>query len=122
MGYSVYIMAAPPLHRRCLQLMVFACWFFTVNAFIDGLYCGEENCYDILGVTRESTKNEVQKSYRKLAKKWHPDRHKTEADKEKATKMFQKLANAYEILTDEEQRNDYDYMLDNPDEYYSHYY
>ncbi|KAK7099094.1 hypothetical protein V1264_003284 [Littorina saxatilis] len=48
--------------------------------------------------------------------------HRKKEDKEGATEMFQKVATAYEILRDDEQRTDYDYMLDNPDEYYSHYY
>jgi DnaJ homolog subfamily C member 25 len=36
--------------------------------------------------------------------------------------MFKRLANAYEILRDDEARKDYDYMLDNPEAYYQHYY
>ncbi|ESO86178.1 hypothetical protein LOTGIDRAFT_129609 [Lottia gigantea] len=101
------------------------CWFacvFTVNAYIDGLYCGRENCYDILESTRDMTKNEIIKNYRKLARQWHPDRHKTEEGKKEAHEKFQKIGNAYEILKDDEQRVDYNYMLDNPDEYYSHYF
>ncbi|GFR71887.1 DnaJ homolog subfamily C member 25 homolog [Elysia marginata] len=65
---------------------------------------------------------EITKAYRKLAKKWHPDMHKKAKAKEEANQMFLKIANAYEILRDEQQRSDYDYMLDNPDEYYAHYY
>ncbi|XP_046367674.1 dnaJ homolog subfamily C member 25 homolog [Haliotis cracherodii] len=93
-----------------------------VDAFIEGLYCGRENCYEILGVTRDSTKNDIVKAYRKMARKWHPDMHRGKEAKEKAAEMFQTIANAYEILRDEEQRVDYDYMLDNPDEYYSIYF
>lgn len=48
--------------------------------------------------------------------------HRSKEDKASAEIMFQKLANAYEILKDEETRNDYDYMLDHPEEYYQHYY
>ncbi|KAL5006640.1 hypothetical protein ScPMuIL_015446 [Solemya velum] len=93
-----------------------------VNAYIEGLYCGQENCYDIIGVGRDAAKSDISSSYRKLAKKWHPDMHKDEEKKEDAVKKFQRIANAYEILKDEEQRNNYDYMLDHPEEYYSHYY
>ncbi|XP_059166531.1 dnaJ homolog subfamily C member 25 homolog [Physella acuta] len=105
-----------------MLLVVYWCMFVSVKAYIAGLYCGEENCYDVLDVNRDATKIEITKAYRKLAKKWHPDMHRTESDKEAASVMFLKIANAYEILRDEEQRTDYDYMLDNPDEYYSHYY
>ncbi|KAJ8299356.1 hypothetical protein KUTeg_023416 [Tegillarca granosa] len=76
----------------------------------------------ILDVTRDSTKTEITKAYRKFARKWHPDMHKGQEKKEEATEMFRKIANAYEILTDEEQRSDYDYMLDHPDEYLANYY
>ena len=42
------------------------------------LYCGDKNCYDLLGVTRDSTKGEISKSYRKLALQWHPDKFRDE--------------------------------------------
>ncbi|CAH0552908.1 unnamed protein product [Brassicogethes aeneus] len=94
-----------------------------VNAqLLDGIYCGKENCYDVLGVTREAAKSEISKNYRKLAKQFHPDLHRGAEAKEVAEENFKRIANAYEILKDEEARQDYDYMLDNPDEYYAHYY
>ncbi|KAK5650041.1 hypothetical protein RI129_001070 [Pyrocoelia pectoralis] len=89
---------------------------------LEGLYCGKENCYDVLGVTRESSKSEIARSYRQLAKKYHPDLHRDAKAKEEAEEKFKIVANAYEILKDEESRTDYDYMLDNPNEYYAHYY
>ncbi|ESO02691.1 hypothetical protein HELRODRAFT_188809 [Helobdella robusta] len=90
------------------------------HGMLEGLYCGEDNCYDLLGLTRDSPKSDISKAYRNLAKKWHPDRHKK--DKDEAASMFQKIATAYETLRDEESRSNYDYMLDHPEEYYSHYY
>ncbi|GAB1598414.1 dnaJ homolog subfamily C member 25-like [Argonauta hians] len=98
------------------------CSFSVASAYIEGLYCGNENCYDLLQTTREATKGEIVKAYRSLARKWHPDRFKEEEEKATATAMFQKIASAYEILKDDEQRNDYNYMLDHPEEYYSHYF
>ena len=47
-------------------------------------------------------------AYRDLALKWHPDKQKTEADKELATKEFQQVGEAYEILSDEDLRAKYD--------------
>lgn len=95
----------------------------TVNAqLMEGLYCGKENCYDVLEVTREATKSEIAKNYRRLARQYHPDLHRTQEAKDNAEIQFKIIANAYEILKDEESRTDYDYMLDNPDEYYAHYY
>lgn len=89
---------------------------------LEGIYCGKQNCYDVLEVTRDSTKSELSKSYRKLARKYHPDMHRDKDAKAVAEEQFKSLANAYEILKDDESRIDYDYMLDNPDEYYAHYY
>lgn len=66
---------------------------------LPGIYCGEENCYDVLNVTRDSTRQEVSKNYRQNARKFHPDNRDT-GDEE----MFKKIANAYEILKDEEAR------------------
>lgn len=94
-----------------------------VHGFIEGIYCGRENCYDVLGLTREkATKEDVVKAYRKLARKFHPDVHRTEEAKETAAQRFRTIASAYEVLRDEESRKEYDYMLDNPDEVYHHYY
>ncbi|KAL0830334.1 hypothetical protein ABMA28_002527 [Loxostege sticticalis] len=89
---------------------------------LEGIYCGKANCYDVLGVTREATKSEIGKSYRQLAKKYHPDLHRDPEDKKVAEEKFKEIATAYEILRDDEERTDYDYMLDNPQEYYAHYY
>ncbi|XP_064635088.1 dnaJ homolog subfamily C member 25 homolog [Lineus longissimus] len=91
-------------------------------AQVEGIYCGKENCYDVLGMTRDNSKSEIMKAYRKLARKWHPDRHKTEEAKNEAAAKFQTIANAYEILKDQDSRSEYDYMLDNPEEMYLHYY
>jgi DnaJ homolog subfamily C member 25 len=86
------------------------------HGLIDDLYCGLDNCYDLLNVTRSSTKQEVVKAYRSLAKRFHPDVAKTIADKEIYTEKFRAFATAYEVLRDEETRSDYDRLLDNPDE------
>lgn len=84
---------------------------------LPGLYCGEENCYDVINVTRDSSKSEISRNYRQYARKFHPDNRETGDEQ-----MFKKIANAYEILKDEEARRDYDYMLDHPEAYYQNYY
>lgn len=77
----------------------------------------------VLGIRRDdSTFKDVARAYRKLALQWHPDRHKGEEAKNIATEKFRLIAAAYEVLRDEESRKDYDYMLDNPEEMYHHYY
>lgn len=89
---------------------------------LEGLYCGKNNCYDVLNVTRESIRADISKSYRQLARRFHPDMHRGDVAKQEAETKFKEIATAYEILRDEEARTDYDYMLDNPSAYYAHYY
>ncbi|XP_067640538.1 dnaJ homolog subfamily C member 25 homolog [Eurosta solidaginis] len=94
----------------------------TCQGLLKNIYCGQEDCYDVLGVTRQSTKSEIGKSYRSLARKFHPDMHREASAKAEAEVKFKSIATAYEILRDDESRRDYDYMLDHPEEYYAHYY
>ena len=79
-------------------------------------------CPAVLGVTRESPRSEISKSYRKLAGKWHPDRFQKREEKEEAEKTFLKIAAAYDVLKDEESREEYNYMLDHPEEMWQNYY
>ena len=60
--------------------------------------------YEVLGVSRGATKDEVKTAYRQAAFKYHPDRNK-EAD---AEAKFKEAAEAYEVLSDEEKRATYD--------------
>ncbi|UXI18244.1 hypothetical protein NH340_JMT04187 [Sarcoptes scabiei] len=96
--------------------------FHFANAFLEGLYCGLDNCYDVLNLTRDATREQISRSYRSLARKWHPDLHRGAEQKAEATIKFQLIAQAYEVLRDDESRKDYDYLLDNPEAYYAHYY
>ena len=53
--------------------------------------------YEILGVDKKATDDELKKAYRKLAKKYHPDLHK-EPD---AAEKFKEIGKAYETLSDD---------------------
>lgn len=66
-----------------------------------------QDYYETLGVQRGATDEDVKKAYRKLAMKWHPDRHKGKAAKD-AEKRFQAISEAYEVLSDPEKRKKYD--------------
>ncbi len=61
--------------------------------------------YDILGVDRNATQEEIKKKYRKLAAKYHPDKN---PDDPTAEKKFTDLGEAYEVLKDPEKRKHYD--------------
>ncbi|XP_042371179.1 dnaJ homolog subfamily C member 25-like [Plectropomus leopardus] len=75
-----------------------------VSALVEGLYCGTEVCYDVLGVTREATKAEIARAYRQLARRYHPDRFRLgepgmEGETlESAQRKFLLIATAYETL------------------------
>ena len=63
--------------------------------------CGEDY-YKILGVKRNASKQEIKRAFKKLSLKYHPDKNKD--NPKKAKEMFIKIANAYEVLSDDEKR------------------
>jgi DnaJ-class molecular chaperone len=62
------------------------------------------NYYDVLGVKRHADIKEVKVAYFKMAKRFHPDFNKTLDSKQ----MFELVAEAYEVLSDEDRRAEYD--------------
>jgi molecular chaperone DnaJ len=66
---------------------------------------GKKDYYEVLGVSKEATKEEIKKAYRKQALKFHPD--KNPGDK-KSEENFKEAAEAYEILSNEEKKARYD--------------
>ncbi|CAH8874851.1 unnamed protein product [Trichobilharzia szidati] len=60
--------------------------------------------YETLGVSRSATPVEIKSAYRKLAKKWHPDKNPTE----EASKKFIEINQAYEVLSNTKKRHEYD--------------
>ncbi len=65
----------------------------------------EENYYDILGIDKHATSEEIKKSYRRLSLKYHPDRNE---DKHFAEDKFKTISNAYSVLSDKEKKKTYD--------------
>lgn len=64
----------------------------------------KKDYYEILGLTSKATISDIKKAYRNLVKEWHPDVNKTPEAEEK----FKEIAEAYEILSDETKRHNYD--------------
>ncbi|KAF9595693.1 hypothetical protein IFM89_002597 [Coptis chinensis] len=105
-----------------IRLLILLC-FLLPSTF--AIYCDEDDCYDLLGVSQTANSSEIKKAYYKLSLKHHPDKN---PDPE-SRKIFVKVANAYEILKDEATREQYDYAIAHPEEvfyntarYYHAYY
>lgn len=66
--------------------------------------------YEVLGVSKNASDDEIKKAYRKMAIKYHPDRQtdKSEAEKKAAEEKFKEAAEAYSVLSDAEKRQKYD--------------
>ena len=60
--------------------------------------------YEVLGVSKNSSIDEIKKQYRKLALKFHPDRNKSS----EAAEHFKEISEAYAVLSDTEKRQIYD--------------
>lgn len=65
----------------------------------------KKDYYEILGVSKDSEKADIEKAYRKLALKYHPDRN---PDDDSSAKKFTEVTEAYEVLSDEQKREQYD--------------
>ncbi len=61
--------------------------------------------YEVLGVSKSASKDEIKKAYRKVALKYHPDRNK---DNKEAEEKFKEAAEAYEVLSNEQKKAQYD--------------
>ena len=61
--------------------------------------------YEVLGVKKDATEDEIKKAYRKLAIKYHPDRNPDNAE---AEEKFKEAAEAYDVLHDPQKRQQYD--------------
>jgi len=79
-----------------LSVSILACVFFFCEA--------KKDYYEVLGVERGATKQEVKKAFRMLALKYHPDKNPGKD----TTKKFRQVAEAYEVLGDEDKRRQYD--------------
>lgn len=65
----------------------------------------KKDYYSILNITKDATKDDIKKAYRKLAKECHPDLHPDDEDKET---QFKLIAEAYDVLSDDTKRQEYD--------------
>ena len=72
----------------------------------------KKDYYEILGVNKDATKDEIRKAYKKLALKWHPD--KNPENKKEAEEKFKEIGEAYSILSDPDKKREYDNRSSSP--------
>lgn len=65
----------------------------------------QRDYYEVLGVSKQASKDELKKAYRKMALKYHPDKN---PDDKEAEEKFKEAASAYEVLSDDDKRSRYD--------------
>lgn len=70
-----------------------------------------KNYYDILGVSKTASADEIKAAYRKLVKQYHPDLHPNDAE---CASKFKEINEANEVLSDPQKRSQYDFELENP--------
>lgn len=70
----------------------------------------KKDYYDLLGVEKTASENDIKKAYRKLAMKYHPDKFSNASEKEKkeAEEKFKEVNEAYQVLSDADKRAKYD--------------
>jgi len=66
---------------------------------------GKKDYYEVLGIKKDATASEIKKAYRNLAKEFHPDKN---PDNKAAEDLFKEIQEAYETLSDDKKRSNYD--------------
>lgn len=97
------IVELPRYYNKIMNLTNYILLF--VILMCSGIVLAGRDFYKILGVSKSASLHEIKKAYRRLAKELHPDKNK---DDEDASRKFQDLGAAYEVLADEEKRKKYD--------------
>lgn len=70
----------------------------------------DKNYYEILGISKNASEDDIKKAYRKLSIKWHPDKwaDKSEKEQKEAEEKFKEISEAYNVLSDKDKRAKYD--------------
>ncbi|KAJ4887289.1 Chaperone protein dnaJ 50 [Raphanus sativus] len=85
-------MAPPAKERWCWALIIVLLSLFVQSS--TAIYCGEDDCYALLGVAQDANASDIKRSYYKLSLEHHPDKNPDPESK----KLFVKIATAYEVF------------------------
>ncbi|KAL0856916.1 hypothetical protein Bca101_062070 [Brassica carinata] len=85
-------MAPPATERWCWALIIVLLSLFVQSS--TAIYCGEDDCYALLGVAQDANASDIKRSYYKLSLEHHPDKNPDPESK----KLFVKIATAYEVF------------------------
>lgn len=99
---------------KAIAVFIFLCTLLAPGL---SLFCGHDNCFELLGVMRNATKSEIRRAYRRLSSDLHPDKRPNDPN---AVETFRKIGTAYETLTDDAKRAKYEDFLDNPGKYWQY--
>ncbi|XP_069131155.1 dnaJ homolog subfamily A member 3, mitochondrial-like isoform X2 [Argopecten irradians] len=88
-------------NRNCVDAIGYA----SVRSFHTSTPLSKKNFYDVLGVPKNADAKQIKKAYYQLAKKYHPDVNKNDSN---AAAKFQEVSEAYEVLSDEGKKRQYD--------------
>lgn len=91
---------------KCQKCCHLAAVGFIAVILVDYVHSATKDYYSILGVKKTASDREIKKAFRKLAVQYHPDKNK-DPD---AEKKFVEIAKAYEVLSDEDKRRQYDQL------------
>ena len=100
------------MKRQTINFIVLSLLYININMFfftmvaVQSNNVGYKDYYKILSVEKSATKRDIKKAYRKLALQWHPD--KNPENVKEATEKFNEIGEAYEVLSDDEKRKQYD--------------
>lgn len=71
-------------------------------------HVSKRDYYEVLGIERNASDDEIKRAYRKLARQYHPDLQSSEEGKKTAEERFKEVSEAYEVLADPAKRRQYD--------------
>jgi len=98
----IFIRVPSKIHKMKVDMNIYFTSIYLLCLAVS-ILC-DQDYYEILGVSKDASDRQIKKAFRKLAMKYHPDKNKDP----KAEDKFREIAEAYEVLSDEKKRSEYD--------------